>query len=132
MFLPWFLVFTLIFTLFENIVIAGGSLGIILLLLCIYQVIIKKKILLWRSIVFVVVAFVVAGVSFGVKEWRYYLTPTPLLKIGEGLKSSGALHHPSFIKEDKSSASPSFGTSLNPFPQNVGPFTLTTQSTSLQ
>ncbi|HMS91419.1 MAG TPA: ComEC/Rec2 family competence protein, partial [Candidatus Absconditabacterales bacterium] len=94
--------------------------------------IIKKKILLWRSIVFVVVAFVVAGVSFGVKEWRYYLTPTPLLKIGEGLKSSGALHHPSFIKEDKSSASPSFGTSLNPFPQNVGPFTLTTQSTSLQ
>lgn len=80
MFFVCFLGFTLIFTLFENILLASISLVLVLIFLLLYQSISTKKIHLWRAIVFVVVAFVVAGVSFGVKETRYYGTR------GQGLR----------------------------------------------
>ncbi len=72
MFILFFLVFTLIFTVFENILIAGISLLLVLLFLMIYQVISKKKILGKKNLLRILLSFVLAGVVFGVKEWRYY------------------------------------------------------------
>ena len=74
MFILFFLVFTLIFTVFENILIAGISLLLVILSLMIYQVISKKKILGKKTILLILLSFVLAGVTFGVKEWRYYGT----------------------------------------------------------
>lgn len=71
MFLIYFLVFILIFTLFEN-----GTIAIILLVasmifLVIIQVISHKK-FLGKYALLVLVAFILAGTAFGVKERRYY------------------------------------------------------------
>jgi len=72
MFILFFLVFTLIFTVFENILIASISLLLVLLFLMIYQVISKKKMLGKKTVLLILLSFVLAGVVFGVKEWRYY------------------------------------------------------------
>jgi len=77
MFFVCFLGFTLIFTLFENILLAGISLVLVLIFLVLYQSISTKKILLWRAIVFVVVAFVVAMGAFTWKEIKYYSKTNP-------------------------------------------------------
>ena len=72
MFLLFFLVFTLIFTLFENILIASISLVLVFIFLFTYQCFSKKKIVRQKTIVFVWLSFLLAGLSFGVKEWGYY------------------------------------------------------------
>ena len=72
MFLLFFMVFTLIFTLFENVLIAGISLVLLFVFLFIYQCWSKKKIVWQKTIVFVWISFLLAGLSFGVKEWMYY------------------------------------------------------------
>ncbi len=77
MFLLFFLVFTLIFTLFENILIASISLVLVFVFLLIYQYLSKKKIVLQKIIIFVWLSFLLAGVSFGVKEWGYYRYSNP-------------------------------------------------------
>jgi|GEM_PF-1717945 len=72
MFLLFFLVFTLIFTIFENVSIAGISLFLVFVTLLIYQLISKKEIL-GRQIIFSLLgAFILAGLVFGIKEYRYY------------------------------------------------------------
>ena len=78
MFLICFLVFILIFTLFENISIASISLVLVFILLLIYQFLSKKKIVWQKMIVFVCLSFLLAGLSFGVKEWLYYGYSNPL------------------------------------------------------
>jgi uncharacterized membrane protein len=59
---------------FENILIAGISLLLVLLFLMIYQVISKKKILGKKALLRILLAFILSGVVFGVKEYRYYWT----------------------------------------------------------
>jgi len=89
MFLPYFLVFTLIFTLFENISLAGISLLFVFVSLLAHQWIIKKEIFIKKTISLVVLAFVLAMGAFVVKERRYYnyLTPNPSPILREGQKS---------------------------------------------
>ena len=70
----FFLVFTLIFTLFENVIIAGISLLLVGTALTIYQLISHKKILTKKTLVFVFLAFALAAGAFWIKEWRYYGT----------------------------------------------------------
>ena len=72
MFLIYFLGFTLIFTVFENISLAGISLMLVVVFLMIYQVIRRKKIFNKKMVWSLVGGFVFAMVAFGVKEWRYY------------------------------------------------------------
>lgn len=72
MFFICFLVFTLIFTLFENISLAGIFLVIIVFMLIVYQMISTKKTLNKKMIWSIVGGFFLAMVAFGMKEWRYY------------------------------------------------------------
>lgn len=72
MFLIYFLVFTGVFTLFENIVVAIGALAVLLIVQMIGQWISAKKMVNTKAIGMMLLGFVLAGISFGVKEWRYY------------------------------------------------------------
>ncbi len=72
MFLTLFLVFTLIFTLFENILIASISLLLVSLFLMLYQYVSKKKLLSTKMIWMILLSFLLAMSSFVVKEIRYY------------------------------------------------------------
>lgn len=72
MFLIFFLIFVLMFTIFENILIAGISLLLIGVWLVIYQLISKKKILNQKMIYSLLGGFLLAGLVFGIKERRYY------------------------------------------------------------
>jgi len=74
MFLIFFLVFTFIFTVFENVALAGIFLVLVCILLGICQLISSKKILSRQILLSLFAAFLVAGIAFGVKEWRYYGT----------------------------------------------------------
>ena len=96
MFLPLFLVFTLIFTLFENIVIAGISLLLVCLVSVIYQEINKKEIHTKKTMSVILLAFLLAMVAFGVKEMRYYSNKSPFKS------SASPMFGTSFVKEEKS------------------------------
>ncbi len=72
MFLLFFLIFTLIFTTLENLSIAGISLLSILLVLLAYGSIGKKRMLLKGPVMALLGWFLLAGIAFGVKEYRYY------------------------------------------------------------
>ena len=72
MFLLFFLVFILVFTIFGNIVFASISLVLVFVFLIIYQVISKKKILGKNLVLSILWWFVLAGISFAVKEYHYY------------------------------------------------------------
>jgi hypothetical protein len=72
MFLIYFLGFTLIFTVFENISLAGISFILVVIFLVIYQLVSGKKIFTKKMMWSLVGGFVVAMVAWGVKEWGYY------------------------------------------------------------
>lgn len=72
MFLLFFLVFTLIFTMFENILLASISLLLVFIFVMIYQLISKKKILSKKMIYSIIGWFLLASISFGIKEYLYY------------------------------------------------------------
>lgn len=72
MFLLFFLVFTLIFTVFQNILVAGISLVLVIIFLIIYQCASNKKIPRRQIIYSLLGGFLLAGMVFGIKEWRYY------------------------------------------------------------
>ena len=72
MFLIYFLGFTLIFTVFENISLAGISFVLVVVFLAIYQMISGKKIFTKKMMWSLVGGFVLAMVAWGVREWRYY------------------------------------------------------------
>jgi len=72
MFFLFFLVFTLIFTIFKNISIAGISLFLIVTIVLIYQFISKKEILWKKLLVSLAGWFLLAGSVFLIKEYRYY------------------------------------------------------------
>ncbi len=75
MFVLFFLIFILMFTAFENIFIAGISLLLVFVFLVIYQFVSKKKILCKKLLCSLAGWFLLAGMAFGIKEWRYYWTP---------------------------------------------------------
>lgn len=83
MFLLYFLVFTLIFTIFENILLAGISLLLVFAGLLMYQKISKKKMLSWKMTLIILLSLTLSTFSFVVKEWRYYwvIHPTQTLPI---------------------------------------------------
>lgn len=89
MFLLFFLVFTLIFTLFENIFFACIIFICALTWLVIYQFIQNKKILSSKIIYLFAGWFLLAGIAFCIKEWRYYAgMPQPQkIIIGTGTVS---------------------------------------------
>lgn len=72
MFLLFFLIFVLIFTLFENIAIAGISLVLVCVFVVAYQLISRKEILGKKIYLSLLGWFLLAGIVFWVKEWRYY------------------------------------------------------------
>ncbi|MCX6824334.1 MAG: hypothetical protein NT085_04360, partial [candidate division SR1 bacterium] len=72
MFFLFFLVFTLIFTIFENITIASISLFLVGVILLIYQFISKKEILSKKLFISLVGGFILAGTVFTIKEYCYY------------------------------------------------------------
>ena len=72
MFLLFFLIFVLIFTTFENILFASIILICIFIWLLIYQFISKKKILGKKLIRSLVGWFLLAGIVFWIKEYKYY------------------------------------------------------------
>ena len=74
MFLIYFLVFILLFTVFENITLAGISLALVMVWLVIYQSVSGKKILSRQMSFSLFGAFLLAWISFGIKERRYYGT----------------------------------------------------------
>ena len=74
MFILFFLVFTLIFTLFENAIIVGSFLLLVGVVLTIYQSISQKKILTKKTLVLLFLAFFLAAGAFWIKERRYYRT----------------------------------------------------------
>jgi len=75
MFVLFFLIFILMFTALENILIAGISLLLVFIFLVIYQFVSKKKILGKKLLWSLAGWFLLAGMAFGLKEWRYYWTP---------------------------------------------------------
>lgn len=96
MFLLYFIVFTLILTLFENISLAGISFLCMIFFLYIYQILRKKKVLTMKKVFFIILAFTLAMLAFGVKEVKYYGISVNFFK------SSTLKGTPSFqIKEDK-------------------------------
>ncbi len=74
MFLIYFLMFVLVFTVFQNVLIAGSSLLLVLVWLVIYQFISKKEILSRQMVRSLLGGFLLAGVVFGIKEINYYGT----------------------------------------------------------
>lgn len=72
MFFICFLIFTLVFTVFQNIQIAGISLALALVVLTIYQFVSGKKMLKRKIIISLFGGFVLAGITFGIKERKYY------------------------------------------------------------
>jgi hypothetical protein len=78
MFLIYFLWFTLIFTVFESISLAGISFVLVVLFLVIYQMIVGKKIFTKKMMWSLVGGFVVAMVA-----WGYYETR----EMGEGTRT---------------------------------------------
>lgn len=74
MFLLFFLIFILVFTIFENIALASISLALAVIVLIIYQSVSGKKILGKSAFITVSGAFILAGCAFVVKERKYYGT----------------------------------------------------------
>ncbi len=72
MFFVYFLVFILVFTVFENVLFAGIFLVLVIIWLTIYQLISGKKILSRQMLLSLFGACVLAGLAFGIKERRYY------------------------------------------------------------
>lgn len=83
MFLIYFLVFTLMFTIFENVLLASISLLLVFVILLIYQFISKKEILGKKMIYSIVGSFFLAGVAFWIKEWRYYQSMDSLFQAND-------------------------------------------------
>ena len=73
MFFIYFLVFTLIFTLFENLALAIIVLIASIIFLILFQLLSAKKIQ-WTGIAILILAFILAGGAFVVKERIYYGT----------------------------------------------------------
>lgn len=97
MFLVFFLLFVFLFTVFENILIASVFLLLVSLSMFVYQRISKKKVLSKMSIISLLGAFLLAGIVFGIKEWRYY-SADEIINI---FKSSPLNGSPSFQIQEK-------------------------------
>jgi hypothetical protein len=98
MFLIYFLGFTLIFTVFENISLAGILFVLVVLFLVIYQMIGGKKIFTKKMMWSLVGGFVLAMVAWGVREYGYYSDIAFTIVYKSSTRRGGS---PSFIKEDK-------------------------------
>ena len=81
MFLVFFLIFILLFTVFENILLASFFLLLVMLSMSVYQRTSKKKILSKKMLIAILGSFLLAGIVFGIKERRYYV-PAPTLNAG--------------------------------------------------